>query len=223
MTRTGWAVLAGGIALSAMGLALVFASDHESTPAFTAASNLVVAWSFIACGIVALSRSADARFGLLMSGVGLTWFLSSLTESNNSYVFSFGNLLWGIPLALFVHALLTFPRGYLETKLVYATVAAAYGLVILGPILFSVFGENTGCDECPPNEFVATKSQLAIDLTGVTFIAVGLFVCGSTIWVLVRRWRAASAPLRRVLAPVFITSATAIVIFLVAAFTAPLS
>jgi PAS domain S-box-containing protein len=223
MTRTGWAVLAGGIALSAMGLTLVFTSDHESTPAFTAASNLIVAWSFIACGIVALTRSTDARFGLLMSGVGLTWFLSSLTESNNSYVFSFGNLLWGIPLALFVHALLVFPRGYLETKLVYATVASAYGLVILGPLLFSIFGENTGCDGCPPNEFVATKSQLAINLTGITFIAVGLFVCGSTIWILVRRWRAASAPLRRVLAPVFVTSATTIVIFLVAAFTAPAS
>jgi PAS domain S-box-containing protein len=223
MTRTGWAVLAGGIALSAMGLALVFTSDHESTPAFTAAANLIVAWSFIACGIVALSRASDARFGLLMSGVGLTWFLSALTEANNSYVYSFGNLLFGIPLALFIQALLTFPRGYLETRIVFATVSAAYGILLIGPLLFSIFGENTGCDDCPPNEFVVTKSQLAIDITGLTFIAVGLFVCGATIWVLVRRWRAASAPLRRVLGPVFATSATAIFVFLVAAFTATVS
>jgi len=223
MKRTGWAVLAGGVALSAMGLALVFTSDHESTPGFTAAANLIVAWSFIACGVVALSRVSDAHFGLLMSGVGLTWFLSALTESNNSYVFSFGNLLFGIPLALFIHALLTFPRGYLETKLVFTTVAAAYGLLTIGPLLFSVFGENTGCEDCPPNEFVVTKSQLAIDLTGLTFIAVGLFVCGATIWVLVRRWRVASAPLRRILTPVFVASATAIALFLVAAFVSAVS
>lgn len=206
-----------------MGLALVFTSDHEATPAFTAAANLIVAWSFIACGIVALSRTSDARFGLLMSGVGLTWFLSALTESNNSYVYSFGNLLFGIPLALFVQALLSFPRGYLETKLVFSTVAATYGLLTIGPLLFSIFGENTGCDDCPQNEFVVTKSQLAIDLTGLTFIAVGLLICGSTIWVLVRRWRAASAPLRRVLGPVFAAAATAILVFLLAAFTSPVS
>ena len=192
MLRARWAILLTAVVFTAIALALVFTSNHENTPAFTAAANLIVAWSFIACGVVALARVSDAHFGLLMSGVGLTWFLSALTESNNSYVFSFGNLLFGIPLALFIHALLTFPRGYLETKLVFTTVAAAYGLLTIGPLLFSVFGENTGCEDCPPNEFVVIKSQLAIDLTGITFIAVGLFVCGATIWVLIRRWRVAS-------------------------------
>jgi len=223
MLRVRWAILLTAVAFTAIALALVFTSDHESTPGFTATANLIVAWSFIACGVVALSRVSDAHFGLLMSGVGLTWFLSALTESNNGYVFSFGSLLFGIPLALFIHALLTFPRGYLETKLVFTTVAAAYGLLTMGPLLFSVFGENTGCEDCPPNEFVVTKSQLAIDLTGLTFIAVGLFVCGATIWVLIRRWRVASAPLRRILTPVFVTSAIAIAVFLLAAFVSAVS
>jgi len=223
MKRTGWAVLAGGVALSAIGLALVFTSNHENTPAFTAAANLIVAWSFIACGVVALSRVSDAHFGLLMSAVGLTWFLGALSESNNSFVFSVGNLLWGIPLAFFIHALLTFPRGYLETKIVFAIVAATYGLLSVGPLLFSLFGENTGCNDCPPNEFVLVESKAATTVVGLTFIAVGLFVCGATIWVLVRRWRVASAPLRRILAPVFATSAIAIALFLLAAFVSAVS
>jgi PAS domain S-box-containing protein len=223
MTRTGWAVLAGGIALSAMGLALVFTSDHESTPAFTAAANLIVAWSFIACGIVALSRAPDARFGLLMSGVGLTWFLSSLSASNSSYVYSVGILLFGLPIAIFIQALLTFPRGYLETKLVYATVVSSYGLLTLGPLLFSIFGEDSGCDGCPTNEFAVTQSDLAREIIGAVFIAIGVFICGSIIWILLRRWRAASAPLRRILGPVFATSALTILLFLLAAFTAPAS
>jgi PAS domain S-box-containing protein len=223
MTRTGWAVLAGGIALSAIGMALAFTSNHEDTPAFTVAANLIVAWSFIGCGIVALSRRSDAHFGLLMSAVGLAWFLGALQDSNNSYVFSVGTLLWGVGLAFFIHALLTFPRGYLETKLVYAIVIATYALLLGGPLLFTLFGENTGCDKCPPNRFVIVDSQLAVNIVGLIFITVGLSVCAATIWVLVRRWRAASAPLRRVLGPVFVTSAIAIAIFLCAAFVGAVS
>jgi PAS domain S-box-containing protein len=223
MSRTGLAVLAGGIALTVVGVLLTFTSNHEDTPAFTAAANLVVAWSFIGCGIVALRRRSDAHFGLLMSAVGLTWFLSSLGDSNNAYVFSVGSVLWAIPLAFFIHALLVFPRGYLETKLVYATVAAAYILLSVGPLLFSFFGENTGCDDCPENKLVLFDSQYAANAVGLTFIFVGVGICASTVWILVRRWRAASPPLRRVLGPVFITSGIAIGIFLAAAFGGAIS
>jgi PAS domain S-box-containing protein len=223
MTRTGWAVLAGAIALTAVGVALTLTSDHEDTPAFTLAANLVLAWSFIGCGIVALRRRSDAHFGLLMSAVGLTWFLSSLTESNNPYVFSVGNVLWAVPLAFFIHALLVFPRGYLETKLVYATVAAAYLLLSLGPLLFTLFGENQGCSDCPENKFVVSESDIAVNAVGLTFIVIGVAICASTVWVLLRRWRAASPPLRRVLGPVFVTSGLAIAIFLSAAFIGAVS
>jgi PAS domain S-box-containing protein len=223
MTRTGWAVLAGAIALTAIGVALTVTSNHEDTPAFTVAANLVVAWSFIGCGIVALRRRSDAHFGLLMSAVGLTWFLSSLTESNNAYVFSVGNVLWAVPLAFFIHALLVFPRGYLETKLVYATVAAAYVLLSVGPLLFTISGENQGCSDCPETKFVVTESQAAANAIGFTFIVVGVAICAATVWVLLRRWRAASPPLRRVLGPVFVTSGLAIAIFLSAAFIGAVS
>jgi PAS domain S-box-containing protein len=223
MKRTGWAVVGCGILFSAIGLALVFTSNHESTPAFTAAANLVVAWSFIGCGVVALSRASDTHFGFLMSAVGLTWFLAALSESNNALVYSIGNVLWAIPLAFFIHALLSFPRGYLETKLVYVTVATAYVILAVGPVLLQLFGGNTGCSDCPANELIVVDSPNAADFVGVVFILLGLFVCGATIWVLVRRWRAASAPLRRVLAPVFATSAIAIGVFLLAAFVSAAS
>ena len=222
MRRSGWAVLAGGIALTAVGVALAFTSNHESEPAFTVAANLIVAWSFLGCGIVALSRESDAHFGLLMSAVGLTWFLAALSESNNPWVYSVGSVLWAIPLAFFIHALLVFPRGYLETKLVYATVATTYALLLLGPLLFTVFGEND-CSDCPENQLFITDSKIGAGIVGVTFIVAGVAVCFSTFWVLLRRWRAASPPLRRVLGPVFITSGVAIGIFLLAAFVGAVS
>src|SRR4029453_2493187 len=105
MNRTGWAVLAGGIALTAVGVTLGLTSNHEDTPAFTGAANLIVAWSFLGCGIVALQRRADAHFGLLMSAVGLSWFLSALAESNHPWVYSVGSIVWAAPLALFIHSL----------------------------------------------------------------------------------------------------------------------
>jgi PAS domain S-box-containing protein len=222
MRRSGWAVLAGGIALTAVGVALTFTSNHEDTPVFTVAANLIVAWSFLGCGIVALQRRADAHFGLLMSAVGLTWFLSALAESNSPWIYSIGSIVWAIPLAFFIHALLVFPRGYLETKLVYATVATTYVLLLLGPLLFTIFGEN-GCSDCPENRLVLSDSTVGVSIVGVTFILAGLAVCASTFWILLRRWRAASPPLRRVLGPVFITSGVAIGIFLLGGFIGAVS
>ncbi len=222
MRRSAWAVLAGGIALTVLGVALAFTSNHESEPAFTVAANLIVAWSFLGCGIVALSRESDAHFGLLMSAVGLSWFLTALGESNNPWVYSVGSIVWAVPLAFFIHALLVFPRGYLETKLVYATVATTYVLLLLGPLLFTIFGEND-CSDCPENQFVVSDSTVGVSIVGVTFIAAGLAVCASTFWILLRRWRAASPPLRRILGPVFITSGVAIGIFLLGAFIGAVS
>jgi PAS domain S-box-containing protein len=215
MLRLRWAILLVGVVFSPIGLALTFTSNHESNPALAAATGLLVAWSFIGCGFVALSRG-DTRFGLLMSGVGLTWFLGALNESNHSIPYSFGQLFWGISLAFFIHALLVFPRGYLETRLVYATVATAYGLLSIGPLLFTLFG-NEREEDAPPNAFVIVDSAVARNIVGAAMIAVGLLVCAATIWVLVRRWRAASAPLRRILAPVFATAAASIALFILAA------
>jgi PAS domain S-box-containing protein len=214
MLRLRWVILLVGVALSAIGIALTLASNHESNPALAITTGLVVAWAFLGCGFVALSRG-ETRFGLLMSAVGLSWFLGALGESNDSVVYSLGQLFWGIALAFFIHALLVFPRGYLETKLVYATVASAYVLLSLGPLLLVLFGGQED-QNAPELAFVVFDSEAARNIVGLAMVVVGLFICGSTIWILVRRWRAASTPLRRVLAPVFAAAATAIVLFILA-------
>jgi PAS domain S-box-containing protein len=217
MRRLRWAILAAAFVLSSVALALVFTSDHEQTPVFTATANLVVAWSFVGCAFVALSRGTGRRFGLLMAAVGLTWPLSALSESNDPTVYSIGLLFWGIPIAFFVHALLAFPRDYLETRIVYATVGTAYGTLTLGPLLFQLLGGVGGGGDEPEATFVLVDSEVGLNVVGLIMILLALFICGATTWVLARRWRAASAPLRRILAPVFVTAASSIAIFLVGA------
>jgi PAS domain S-box-containing protein len=213
--RLRWAILAAALVESAIGLAFIFTSNYESAPAYAAASNLIVAWSFVGCGFVALS-GGNSRFGLLMSAVGITWLLGTLGESNHEIVYSVGQLVWGLPLALFIHALLVFPRGYLETRLVYATVGIAYGMLLIGPLALQLVGAGVTATEGPDSVLEVVESDVAAGVVAGLMVALGLFACSATIWVLVRRWRAASAPLRRVLAPVFATASTAIGVFLVA-------
>ncbi|MGH3033889.1 MAG: PAS domain S-box protein, partial [Gaiellaceae bacterium] len=222
MKRIQLAIVAAGLLATAGGLYLVFTSDHEETPAFTAAVNLVVVWAFIITGLVAWSRRPENRFGVLMAAVGLTWILGALSESNSSVPFSLGVILGPVGVAVFIHALLAFPRGYLETRLVVAAVAAAYGVVTVGQLLYVLFEDNL-CEDCPENALLVVESEPAVTAVGIVSAAVGLFILAATIAVLVRRWRAASAPLRRILAPVYTTAGATLLILTVTAFVASFS
>ena len=201
------AFLTFALAATAGALTLTLTSDHEENRFFIAALYLLVVWAFIITGLIAWARRPDNRFGLLMALVGVAFMLGALTESSNEYVFAAGQVLSGLGIALFVHALLAFPRGYLETKLVYAIVGTAYALVLGAQTLYTAFQADT-CDGCPRNALLITDSETARTLLGVVAVFGAGFVILGTAWVLLRRWRAASAPLRRTLAPIFLTSAT---------------
>jgi PAS domain S-box-containing protein len=197
------------LALAATGgaLYLTLASDHEPNRIFIAAVYLVIVWSFIGTGLLAWARRPGNNFGPLMIAVGFGFMLGAFSESSNGYLFAAGEILNGLGIAIFVHALLAFPRGYLETKLVHAIVGTAYFLVLGVQTLYNVFGAGT-CDGCPANPLAVWDSQTARNVVGGFAVLGAGFVLGGTAWVLFRRWRAASPPLRRTLAPIFVTSAT---------------
>jgi len=197
-----------GVAFSAIALWLVFSSNHDTHPAFGAALNLVVAWSFIASGLVAWTRRPDNRFGVLMTAVGLTWFIGALSESNDSIPYTVGIVLGLVGFAIFVHALLAFPRGYLETRIVYLTVGTAYAIVTVGQVVAALFYDPTpDCRNCPANALQVVDHNGVTTALNAVLSGLGVLVVGATVFVLVRRWRAASTPLRRALAPVLATGA----------------
>ncbi|HSK14731.1 MAG TPA: PAS domain-containing protein [Gaiellaceae bacterium] len=210
------AVLGLGLVLSAGGLMLVFTSDHVERPGFLAVTNLVVAWSFIAGGLVAWARRPDNVFGLLMTAVGLTSFVNMLAFANESVPFSIGYVFGGLFLAVFAHALLAFPRGYLETRIVYAIVGVAYGVAGFGMLLASLFTpEPRSCPGCPDIAWAVTDSPAAADAVWAVAVVVGVPAVGAALYVFLRRWRAASRPLRRVLGPVYGTAAVSLVLLAV--------
>jgi len=200
------AVMTLALAATAGALYLTLTSDHEENPAFIAAVYLVIVWAFIGTGLLAWARRPGNRFGPLMATVGFAFMLGALSESSNEYFFALGEIFGGLGIAVFVHALLAFPRGYLETKLVYAIVGTGYFLVLGLQTIYNLFGAEN-CSGCPDNVLSVWDSEAARNAIGVVAVLGAGFVLSGTAWVLFRRWRAASPPLRRTLAPIFVTSA----------------
>jgi PAS domain S-box-containing protein len=204
-------VIVLGLLLTAGAIVLVLGSDHEEEPVFVAVAYALAAWSFILGGLFAWARRPDNRFGPLLIAVGLTVFIGALAQSNASLPFTIGYVFGGVFIAVFIHALLAFPRGYLETRLVYAIVAIAYLALTLGALLTSLFDDvSDDCADCPPNAFLIVDSPSTVSLIEGVLIAVGIPALLASLYVFRRRWRAASAPVRRVLLPVYLTAAVTI-------------
>lgn len=217
MKRVHVAVLGAAVALTGGALYLTFTSDHEENPWLVAAVNLVAVWAFIGSGLAAWARRPENRFGVLMTAVGFAWLAGALSESNASIPFTIGLVLAGLFVAVFVHALLAFPRGYLETGEVYFAVVTGYAVVLLGGLATALFADVAeDCAECPPNALLVYESPTASAVVAGFRIAAGLAVIGVLVYVSRRRWRAASRPLRRLLAPVYATAGTSLVLFFVA-------
>ena len=85
---------------------------HSSAP--NAVASVVVAWTFVAAGLVAWARRPESRVGILMTFVGYALLERKLQYSHNSYVFTpafaFGEIGLGAALA---HVVLAYPSGRL--------------------------------------------------------------------------------------------------------------
>jgi PAS domain S-box-containing protein len=201
------AVLALGVLLSAGALSLVLTSVHEENPVFTATAFMIMAWSFILGGIVAWMRRPDNGFGRLMTAVGMAVFFGALGTANESIPFTLGYAFGGLFIAIFIHALLAFPRGYLETRLVYGIVTTAYLILTAGSFLSTLFDDvSDNCPECPANAFLIVDSPTAVDVINTILVIAGVPALAASLYVFWRRWHAASRPIRRVLAPVYVSA-----------------
>jgi PAS domain S-box-containing protein len=196
-----------GLLLSVGALLLVLSSDHESNRVFTATAFLLMAWSFILGGLVARMRRPDNGFGLLLTAVGMTVFLGALGAANDSLPFTIGYTFGAFFIAVFIHALLAFPRGYLETRLVYGIVTTGYLILTVGALATSLFDDpSDNCPECPANAFLIADSPTAVDVINAILVVAGVPALAASVYVFWRRWHAASRPIRRVLAPVYVAA-----------------
>jgi signal transduction histidine kinase len=209
LKRALWGIGLAGLAVGAVTIFLVAASDHEPSKVPTLILGPFVGWSFIGVGLYAWWRRPDNRVGALMTAVGFAFALGALFEANDPLLYTLGVVLSGFYAAVIVHMLLAFPTGRLEGRWSRRLVGAAYVLVVAVPIGVSLVREGCDCGvtNTPDNLlFISRHETLAAAIDGVGNVLAVLVTLAVAV-ILFRRWRRASKVQRRSLAPVLWTGA----------------
>ena len=193
--------------------ALVLALTSRQAPGnLGIAPPLIASASFMAAGLLAWWRRPHNRFGLLMFAAGATLVLSALKLSSLPVAFGVGLLVSNLFFAVLVHMLVAFPTGRLEARAERQLVGVCYAGLLVMSLATITLRRHCGCARPEPrNAFLIANRP---DLAGVIGTAAGivLFLAVTSIAVLlVRRWRGASRPQRRIIAPVLWSGAAVLV------------
>jgi signal transduction histidine kinase len=191
-------------------LAVVVTSEHVDDRGLEAALGLLVGWSFVGTGLFAWWRRPANRTGALMAAVGFAWFAAGLADANDDVLHTAGIALDALFPAFAGHLLLAFPTGRLSTRLERTTITVGYLVSTVLQVPSLLFEED------PRNLLVVEPDQGLSDLLDGVQFAAAVCVIGTSLAILARRWRAASPPQRRVLAPVLWTGGAAFVVFAIA-------
>jgi signal transduction histidine kinase len=176
-----WAIAAGGCMVGAASFLLAFASDHVDEPGLQAALYSLIEVPYILGGAYAWWRRPDSRFGPLMIAAGYTAFLANLAWANAALPATIGQLFDLVPLVIYLHVFLSYPRGRLETWQERWLVLVGYLLAIVPQLASMALGGP------PPDNLIAfasapgfvealTQFQLwalsAVSLAGVVLLVV---------------------------------------------------
>ena len=180
----------------------MLAGNAENGPVgLRTALEVLVGWSFVACGTFVWARRPANRLGRLMALVGMSWLLGrTLTLSAIPVAYTAGlwlTDLWAPAFALF---LLSFPTGRLGSRADVAIVGIF--LVVTVPLefvwfLFLVTGDGLNALGIAPNESAAH----VIDTIQRDLISIGSVLL---VVAVARRWLRSSGPARRAMSPVLV-------------------
>jgi signal transduction histidine kinase len=225
MARVGLSVPAGVAVLVLMtALALVGYRNMPPDPPYVTverygytsievAREILPAWAFGVAGLVAWYRRPRNRVGPLMVLIGVAILVKGLQAVPVPALVSLG--IWGsigasLPAVLLGILVLVYPSGHFSTRADrwWAGVAVLYLLTI--QVAWTLFSpttrDSTLCDECRPLFILGYDEYVRLNLRNLSVIIfVGLLV--ALVILIARRWVRASAPARRVLAPVWLAGA----------------
>jgi DNA-binding CsgD family transcriptional regulator len=164
--------------IAAGGFAIALAIWEPSALTLPGTVHVAIGWSFVAAGSVARQRRPANRMGLLMMLTGIVWFGRDLDYWDGAFSQHVAGLSQNLFLALVAHQVVVFPSGVAASGMERALVRVAYALAVGGYVL----------------------SEL-IESTNDVLAVAGIVVLISILYVVVERWRSATAPGRRALAP----------------------
>jgi signal transduction histidine kinase len=186
-------------------VALILTSNHIDVRGALAAVVLIVGWGFIGAGLFGWDRRPNNSVGSLMVATGFAWLLSWISASNLSVLFTAGVFISSLYFVTAIHMLLAAPYGQGLSRGDRRIVTAAYLLVTVGllPIYLFIDPETSGCDGCPDNAILIEPNETIVDLWSGLVNVVGIVLIVAVLVSLIRRWRRATRPERRLYAPVY--------------------
>ena len=189
------------VTAGALGLGMLGGTAHLGPLTLESVLEVLVGWSFVACGTVIWARRPANRLGPLMTTVGMLWLLGrTLTLVPNPVVYTAGlwlTDLWAPAFALF---LLSFPTGRLTSRADRAIVGIFLFVTVPLEFLWFVFlvlDSGLNALGIAPNESAAH----VIDTLQRDLISLGSVLLVIS---LSRRWLRSSGPVRRQMAPVLV-------------------
>ncbi|MGH2998505.1 MAG: sensor histidine kinase, partial [Gaiellaceae bacterium] len=191
--------------------------DFEPYQTADAPLALLVGWSFVGSGLVAWWQRPHNRLGPAMVFTGFAWFATFLTDAHESWLFTLGTALESVYLVGFVFIVLSFPSGRLQGWMERALLLAAVALVSVVEIVSLFFTDTQAvlCSGCPNNAFELDRNDgVANEILQGQRVA-GALLAVVAVGLLVRRWRGASEPERRSVAPVLWAGSATIVVLAV--------
>lgn len=201
-------VAAAAVLLAGLDAATGAVSTHQGV-LLTLLSPLV-GLAFVGAGLLGWRLRPENGTGRLLVIVGFVFMaLATLWAANDSVLYTLGNAIGALYLAIFAQLLLSYPAGRLRTRLERGAVISLYCIAGSASLLPSFFEKKKSCSTCPGNAFLVHDSHTtATVITGI-FNGLGIAVFASVFLVLALRWRRASAARRRVLAPVYLSGGAA--------------
>jgi signal transduction histidine kinase len=218
--RSDWlgtlAIVASGSAACAVAAALTASGPGSGDVALQATARALMVGAPIAVGLYARRHTTSARFGGLLIVAGFGWFMATLSESQDAWLYSLGRVSgWIVEVAL-VYVILAFPTGRLSARADRALLGAIALVVLVLYLPTAVLVESypvptqwADCsDGCPGNAFMLVDREPAVvddvvrPLREILTVLIFVAVIASVAW----RMRHASALTRRALGPVLAVS-----------------
>jgi len=177
----------------------------------------LITWSFVGTGLYAWWRRPGNNFGPLMTAIGFVWAISGLEASEVEGLFIVGLLIGPLSYALFLHMLVAFPRGRLQTRWERFLVGVGYVDTTVIQVLALLFHQTSGEEDycslnCPSNPLLISDQPGFADVVFGIQSLIGVFGLTAIAVLLVRRWRAAPTAQRRGLAPVVLAGVATVLL-----------
>jgi len=170
----------------------------------------------IAVALYACRDRAHIRFGRLLLGFSVVWFVALLASSSSPFVHSVGRVAGWVSVLFLAAVVLAFPSGRLMTRVDRALVTAAVAtfVVLYVPMIFLLErypapSPFASCDvRCPRNAFMLAGHEPPL-IGGVVAPLRDLVMVVIMILVAARLWgriRGANTLVRRTLVPLLVAS-----------------